>query len=301
MEEYRFALEDISWIIFHPYDVIVDFLLKNSLFAARFIHNPPGEVPGEGDLFYPRNWISIFHLVVNFLLTPLIAVLYPFLRMKSFGNMVRNPDPSKPSDVKWFFINGILVDHWWLDLNCRKLEMRFNVGVKGIYNRSYGPIWDIVESILQRDFNMYNASVINAIREIIRELRNEQPVRIIAHSQGAIIAGLVVDELYRLLSLSDEKNYLRNLEVFTFANGARDFRNPEGLIKVIEHYANIGDVIPRVGVLANSSNSDFDGDVFINGSTKGHLFNRYYSLNSQDYPIRTNPSSVLFHDKKVEL
>lgn len=291
MMEYCLALKDIFWIILHPYDVIVDFFLKNSIGAVRFIRNPPNEEPGEVDLFYPRNWFSILHLSLMILLTPLVAVFYPFLRMRSFGNKFR--PPSRPSNVKWFFINGIGVDHWWLDLNCRQLERRFNVGVKGIYNRSYGIIWDIIESILQRDFGMHNASVRNAIEVILEELKNGESVRLIAHSQGAIIASLVIDELHNLLSQDGDEDLLRNLEVFTFANASRVFRN-YNKIEVIEHYANLRDPISRVGVLANFSNGNFDGEVFVNEKETGHLLNRYYRLRDQDYNLRTNPNSVLF-------
>src|SRR5687767_9958517 len=60
--EFLLALEDVFWIITHPYDIIYDFFIKNSICAIRFIRNPPGEAPGEVDLLYPRNWLSILHL-----------------------------------------------------------------------------------------------------------------------------------------------------------------------------------------------------------------------------------------------
>jgi hypothetical protein len=223
-------------------------------------------------------------------LTPLIAIIYPFVRMKHLNDLVREPCLNTPPKVKWFFINGVFTDSGLLDSNCEFLEKRYNVGVTGIYNRSYGFIWDLVESALQREFGMHNASVRMATKKILNELKNNQTVRLIGHSQGSIIAGLVVEELYKILSQMGEKEYLKNLELYTFANPSKSFKNPENLIKVVEHYANIGDPVSRLGVLSNAPK--FDGNIYINGSTTGHFFNRYYSLRS-DYKIGTTPNTVL--------
>lgn len=96
---------------------------------------------------------------------------------------------------------------------------------------------------------------------------------------------------------------MRKLEIYTFGNAARQFRNPplhesqdttlerktcrrqmqgERAIRYIEHYANSLDFVANIGVLqftspvsAYSNMSVFSGSVIIREGS-GHLFNMHY-------------------------
>lgn len=96
---------------------------------------------------------------------------------------------------------------------------------------------------------------------------------------------------------------MRKLEIYTFGNAARQFRNPplqelqdtdseskiprrqtqgERAIRYIEHYANTRDFVANIGVLqftspvsAYSNASLFSGRVIIREGS-GHLFNMHY-------------------------
>jgi hypothetical protein len=96
---------------------------------------------------------------------------------------------------------------------------------------------------------------------------------------------------------------MRKLEIYTFGNAARQFRNPplheskdtnskgkvprrqtqgERAIRYIEHYGNTQDFVANFGVLqftspagAYSNASVFSGSVFIREGS-GHLFNMHY-------------------------
>jgi len=203
---------------------------------------------------------------------------------------IREPESDTYDEEKWFFINGVLTHRNWLDLNCKYLESRFGRGVTGILNRSYGVIWDFVESVIQRSFEIDTMSVRWSTHKIRQALVDEniKIVRVVAHSQGGIIAGLVLKRLYIELSVTENQDYLRKLEVYTFANASRRFINPGKLVSRIEHYANDQDPISKVGVLSEIHSEDFHGEIFINNK-KGHLFNTFYSLNKNDYkPAKGN-------------
>lgn len=122
---------------------------------------------------------------------------------------------------------------------------------------------------------------------------------LIVHSQGGIVASSIIDWLYGELSESQ----MQKLEIYTFGNAARQFRNPplhepqdnqpvgnrprrqiqgERAIRHIEHYANKRDFVANIGVLqfaapagAYSNASVFSGTVFVREGS-GHLFNMHY-------------------------
>ncbi|CAG8504631.1 6641_t:CDS:2, partial [Racocetra fulgida] len=98
----------------------------------------------------------------------------------------------KYANEKWFFINGVLVDSGWLDENCKYLEKRFDRSVTGIHNESFGILWDFVETIFMRSFDINVMQVHFATQNILPALKNEtiDIVRLIAHSEVAMIGVL---------------------------------------------------------------------------------------------------------------
>nr|CAG8614355.1 13902_t:CDS:1 [Entrophospora candida] len=284
--------KDFHWIASHSYEMIVEFILRNSIFAIRYNKDEPKNEPtSELDISYWRNCSTILTQTMLTLITFPIFIFYPLLMMKSLEvEEIRKPEDDTYYEEKWFFINGVMTNTNWLDLNCKYLESRFGRGVTGILNRSYGIVWDLIESILHRNFEVDTMSVRWATNRILPVLKDEniKIVRMVSHSQGAIIANLVMKRLYIELSNTEQQDYLRKLEVYTFANPSRKFINPGKLVSRIEHYANDQDPVAMIGVLSEIGKQHFHGEVFINNK-KGHLFNSFYSLNKEDYkPVTDN-------------
>ncbi|KAF9942950.1 hypothetical protein BGZ70_006064, partial [Mortierella alpina] len=110
-----------------------------------------------------------------------------------------------------------------------------------------------------------------------RELRdsNNRRVVLIAHSQGAIIASLVVD---RLIASETTAN-LRKLELYTFASWANHMHG-QGDLAHIEHFVNERDYATQTGILAYQPavlpGNRYDGKIYINQAGIGHLLNMHY-------------------------
>ncbi|CAG8772704.1 2924_t:CDS:1 [Cetraspora pellucida] len=305
---WKYVREDILFLIFHWIDVI-KFLLDNSIFGIRFnISKNPDRGADELDLSYWRNWKCILFQLWCFFNTLPSILLYPIREMQLKEEECREPliNVKEHNDERWFFINGVMVNNHWLDENCKRLEYRFNRGVTGILNSSYGIFWDTAETILSRSFDDETIPVRWASWNIFQALKdkNIKKVRLIAHSEGCVIANLVIKKLYWELSYSEKDEYdeilLNKLEVYTFANISREFINPKGLIKCIEHYANEDDFIAQIGVLREVCNSRFHGKIFINKNARGHLFNRYYSLDPDDYILYNKPEECISEDEEDE-
>ncbi|CAI2202131.1 14372_t:CDS:2, partial [Funneliformis geosporum] len=114
-----------------------------------------------------------------------------------------------------------------------------------------------------RNFDVDTMSVRQATNYILPALRNKKTenVRLIAHSQGCVIANLVVKRLYTELSYTKEQENLSKLSVHTFAISIR-------------------------GVISNINDKRTIGEIFINdlrNGGKGHLLNSFYSLKLEDY------------------
>ncbi|CAH1757906.1 4256_t:CDS:1 [Entrophospora sp. SA101] len=283
--------KDIKFLITHSYEFIVEFVLRNSIFSIYYSSfKTYYKTRAELDFRYLDNIASALYVVVTTLLSFTILFFYPVMMLRALERKyIRSSRlPNKYNKERWFFINGVCITKCWLDQNCNYLEERFDRGVTGILNKSYGVIYDIIEVILQRSFEIDTISVRASVEEILPALRNKQvnTVRLIAHSQGCIIANLVLRRLYTELSYTGEQNFLNKLEVYTFASASREFTNPGNLVKRIEHYANDQDPIATFGVLNEVNNPRYKGEVFVNytrNGGKGHLFNTFYSLNKDDY------------------
>ena len=155
-------------------------------------------------------------------------------------------------------------------------------------------------------------------------------VVLVGHSQGGLIASLVLDELFTELPTS----CMSKLEIYTFGSAASHFSNPlisltieagkpvsqsspsavhfdlppqpKRVISHIEHYANEKDMVPRWGVLhcvQDILNNRYAGSVFVRMGASGHLFNQHYMdamfpLGGPDTVWQS--SSFLDHQVKVD-
>ena len=171
--------------------------------------------------------------------------------------------------------------------------------------RSYGLPADILECLVQRCFSYKTKDVRIAysyVKAVLVDSTVEKVV-LIGHSQGGLIASLVLDELFSELPAS----CMSKLEIYTFGSAASHFSNPlvsvtiepgklvsqtsssavhsilppqpKRVIPHIEHYANEKDMVPRWGVLhcvQDILGNRYAGSVFVRMGASGHLFNQHY-------------------------
>ncbi|KAI4272954.1 MAG: hypothetical protein L6R38_006467 [Xanthoria sp. 2 TBL-2021] len=195
---------------------------------------------------------------------------------------------------RWVFINGICTGSSGLQANIDRLSHLFGRQVLGIHNQSWGLFGDLLECLLQRclDYKTLDARV---ACEIVKEYLVDKEVEklvLLAHSQGGIIASMVVDAM--LMELPAD--VMGKLEIYTFGSAASHFHNPPTssleansssssssaqttAIPYIEHYANEYDMVPRWGVLYATCkllNNRYAGNVFIRDQATGHMFVDHY-------------------------
>ncbi|KAH7381752.1 hypothetical protein BKA64DRAFT_763860 [Cadophora sp. MPI-SDFR-AT-0126] len=208
-------------------------------------------------------------------------------------------DPVNDEHELWFFINGVATGKNWLQSNLDLLARTFQREIIGIHNTTYGFLFDLIECLIQRDFD-YKSHDIRQGRAQIRAALAAPATKklvLILHSQGGIEGSSILDWL--LADMSHE--VIAKLEIFTFGNAARHFNNPlvskpssplvdeskggrgERVIKHIEHYANTEDFVANFGVLKFTSpqaqpfadGNAFFGSVFTREGP-GHLLNMHY-------------------------
>ncbi|PLB41677.1 uncharacterized protein BDW47DRAFT_133146 [Aspergillus candidus] len=195
--------------------------------------------------------------------------------------------PVNDKSELWFFINGICTGRSWLQSNLTLLANTFHREIVGIHNPSKGLILDLLESLIQRDLDYKTRDIRQGRAQLRSALRASETrkVVLIAHSQGGIEVASILDWLYGELA----NETLRKLEIYTFGNAARHFRNPylredsdDPVIQHIEHYANKNDFVANIGVLQCTSptaryaaNDLFSGKVF-QQDRSGHLLNIHY-------------------------
>lgn len=220
---------------------------------------------------------------------------------RSLIGIPQTRDPVNDETEPWFFINGIATGKHWHQSNLTALADTFGRQIVGIHNPTKGVILDLVECLIQRDLEYKTADIRQGraqLRAALAASTTKKAV-LIVHSQGGIVASSIIDWLYGELSQSQ----IQKLEIYTFGNAARQFRNPplhelhhndpagttprrqiqgERAIRNIEHYANTKDFVANIGALqftasagAYSNASVFSGTVFIREGS-GHLFNMHY-------------------------
>jgi hypothetical protein len=301
--------KDTIWVIKNV-NLVFRFLLENSILAISF-NNRQEIDEHDGNLtelyfFNLRNWIEaiiqIFLPIILLFIPPLYFILriIQSIFIQYFEINIQQTSPR--NNIKSFFINGVCVNSYWEHQNCVRITRRLGPEYIGILtpisNPSYGIIADLFESITQRNFKVNSTAVCIATNTIEQALRNSEStdiIRFISHSQGTIIANLVIQKLYYNLSLTGNKHLLNRLHVHTFACVSKDFINPEGLLGCLEHYVNINDPVAILGILNTFPEISpyYNGSIFINFNGWGHLFNKYYSLESENYVSIRNETPIL--------
>ncbi|KAB5513143.1 hypothetical protein GE09DRAFT_1163617 [Coniochaeta sp. 2T2.1] len=224
--------------------------------------------------------------------------------------------PGRWTNQKWLFVNGVANEFVWFQLSCDKIRDTFGREVKGIYNRSDGILWDLIEcagehSAAGKNDLIERTPSSKAAEEILkRELTDAlwpvsgaapNKVVMIAHSQGCMILRLALQTLVKETKNSDRRSQMKErLRVFTFGNPSIDWRVVDATeterslsdyAKITEHFAHLADFVARVGVVGHRYDQDSgygEQSVFISKNGKAHLFGAHYPLGAEAYENGTN-------------
>jgi len=218
---------------------------------------------------------------------------------------------------KWFFINGIMTNDDVAQLNAAFLSDLFHRPVTLIQNSTCGLVQDLVECALGKQWQRTTESVKKAFPAIHAALKSEkEKVVIIAHSQGTIIASVVLHLLEAITQpasappealafaaplryaepvfvfpeeydlepkdfapLSEDE--LAKLEIYCFANCANTMKylQPDRSLPWIESFGNEFDIVARLGMLAPRSpewHVEINGPRYVQPRAWGHLLNVHY-------------------------
>ncbi|RKK08306.1 hypothetical protein BFJ65_g16966 [Fusarium oxysporum f. sp. cepae] len=219
--------------------------------------------------------------------------------------------PASPPNEKWLFINGIANEFIWFQHSCDKIRDTFKREVKGIYNRSDGILWDLIECCGEHSAATVKNDLIERTRSskaaqdiLERELRDAlwpvdrsapDKVVMIAHSQGCLLLRLALQTLVRENPRGSQqrRDMKERLRVFTFGNPSIDWGVIDGTMRslseyaeVTEHFAHKADFVAMLGVVTHCRDQDSgydDNSVFYSTDGKGHLFGAHYPLGAEAY------------------
>lgn len=271
---------------------------------------------------FSQKHVSVGKFVMNTILdTDTASALSPMPAL-----LAKRREGQRPET--WLCITGIAGEYCWTAASVQKIREYFfdpvsqgaegDATVKGIFNRSDGMLWDLIECAGERcpEPNGHGQPSINEMTEGSRIAKNElvqeleialsppndkKDIVLIAHSQGCLLTRLAIDELHQS-SPELQKAMEAMLSVFTFGNPAYDW-DLHAYVKYTEHYANAADLMAKLGVFRPTETSNGDPYycrdcaemtpghsrqlVFVNQKRKGHLFGSQYSLHAGDYVCKT--------------
>lgn len=131
--------------------------------------------------------------------------------------------PSFPQIFFEFMSNNASRKHW-MQSNIDRLALTFGRPVLGIHNKSSGIIFDVLQCLIQRNFNYATMDVRDCYKIIKATLYDVHLTKVIfiLHSQGGIEGGMILDWLLQEVP----QDLLAKLEIYTFGNAANHFNNP---------------------------------------------------------------------------
>jgi len=172
-------------------------------------------------------------------------------------------------DADWYFLNGICTTPEIAELNLEAISDLFGTKVTALYNPTAGFVPDILECIYERTLDKYAPVTLDVFDKIQKSLDAGKKVRLIAHSQGGIIASNLLKKFQALGKPVD-------LELFTFASAADEDVVVPGVYQ--EHFCNEWDFVARIGMLNESTS----GNRYTLEKTPGHFLNRDYLEHFKD-------------------
>ena len=205
----------------------------------------------------------------------------------------RKEDPNQQPET-WLFVNGIAGEFYWNRLSVNKLRDFFfdpdtpstnangtahahgngstdtasrRTEIKGIFNRSDGILWDLIECggerrpetapvSKPRPFERTKSST-TAQHQLAKELRaaltasktTRKHIVMVAHSQGCLLLRLALEQIYSDPQHADLRAPMASLlHVYTFGNPAYDW-DVHAYTASTEHFANAADFVAVLGVL----------------------------------------------------
>ncbi|KAJ1337239.1 hypothetical protein MN608_00090 [Microdochium nivale] len=235
---------------------------------------------------------------------------------------VANPRGAAASSTweeKWIYINGIGNERVWFEGACHKISEAFQRQVTGVYNRSDGILWDMIQcfgehsaaadakdnSLIQRTESSMAAQ--KALEDGIHEalwpadhtILPPKKLVLVCHSQGCLLTRLTLQALVQENPEGSQRrrDMREKLRVFAFANPSIDWRvvDTDGTAQFLgryahttEHFAHRVDFVAMLGVVSHMDNvkSGFVHDtstVFTSKDGVGHLFGAHYSLDPGAY------------------
>ncbi|KAJ9657255.1 hypothetical protein H2201_008236 [Coniosporium apollinis] len=162
----------------------------------------------------------------------------------------KEDEKPKVKTEKWFFVNGVATELYWLRLACKKLAKWSSREITGVYNRGDGILWDLIECAGERDATGigHAASQRELIERTESSMRAQKLLKkqletallaptkdgkgfahivMIAHSQGCLVLRLALEELVAEDCPGIRKSMLQRLCVFTFGNPSVDWKLDE--------------------------------------------------------------------------
>jgi hypothetical protein len=108
-------------------------------------------------------------------------------------------------DERWFFINGVAADTRLSEINIRALSNMFQRPFTLLYNATEGLLFDFVESAVGKGFEATTESASKTFKPLVDALADPQISRVIliSHSQGTIVAAVLLKALQELLQRPD--------------------------------------------------------------------------------------------------
>ena len=187
----------------------------------------------------------------------------------SGAELYTHGDIVEQGDERWFYINGIASSKKAAVNGAKELSAVFGRPFRLLYNPTNGLLADLVESISGRSLDKYSAPAKVFALAVVNAVRTGKKVRVVAHSQGGIIASNMVKIL---LATPEMTPYFEDIEFYTFAGAQDEFQGMTTIYN--EHFCNERDFVARIGVLANKD--DIHGAVFERLRATGHLLNNNY-------------------------
>lgn len=165
--------------------------------------------PTELQLMEPSNWLkaaeSLAHLLIPAAprrlpawvrlrpaFKPAVRVFLRPSKLYRYRPAVVRPNPSP--DQAWFFINGICTDRHLLMINAGYLSELFQRPLTLLHNSTCSVVPDLAECAFGKGWNGVTEAARLAFAPIYAALKqpNCQRVVLLAHSQGTIIAGVLL-------------------------------------------------------------------------------------------------------------
>jgi hypothetical protein len=210
----------------------------------------------------------------------------------------RKDDKVKTAET-WLFVNGIVGELYWNHLAVSKIQDFFfdadntkdtsedtkarRTTIKGIYNRSDGILWDLIEcggerrsediktkrspntsrraplSSRTESSRTAQQALTKALRVALSDSKiSRKDIIMIAHSQGCLLLRLALKEIHDDKDGDFQRVMLEHLRVSTFGNPAYDW-DEHVYVASTEHFANELDYVGKLGVLQQYSSDPSEG------------------------------------------